>query len=127
MPYNYYPQNYYSQMQYQQGQTAFIRVQSEMQAREWPVAPGGSVTFVDDNAPYCYTKSMGVSQFDAPVFKRFRLVEEEASQSVHVAREEASPTPEVNLSDYLTRAEFEPFKACLEKLKKELLDDEPTE
>lgn len=56
----------------------FIRVQNEHQAREWHVAPGGSVTFIDENAPYCYTKSMGFSQFDTPVFKKFKLVEEAA-------------------------------------------------
>lgn len=58
----------------------FIRVQNEEQAREWHVAPGGSITFIDENAPYCYTKSMGLSQFDSPVFKKFKLVEEAISE-----------------------------------------------
>ena len=113
--------------QYQQPQQAsFIRVQSEQQAREWPIAPGGSMTFIDDNAPYCYTKSMGMSQFDVPVFKRFKLTEE-PSETVHVTPEPASDVPQVNLSDYITKAEFEPFKTLLERIRKELYDSESIE
>lgn len=113
--------------QYQQPQQAsFIRVQNEQQAREWPIAPGGSMTFIDDNAPYCYTKSMGMSQFDVPVFKRFKLTEE-PTEVVHVTPEPASGVPQVNLSDYITKAEFEPFKALLERIEKELYNNEPIE
>ena len=136
MPYNPYyqvPFNPYInsmtqlyQSQQPQGST-FIHVQSETQAREWNVTPGSSATFIDDNAPYCYTKSMGMSQFDAPVFKRFRLVEEDASQSVQKAQEQPSNVPEVNLSDYITKAEFEPFKAIIERVEKELFSNESVE
>jgi hypothetical protein len=45
-------------------------------ARNYPLAPGTSGTFINENEPYCYTKTMGLSQFDRPVFKRYRLVEE---------------------------------------------------
>lgn len=126
MPYNpYYQMNPYAmQFQQQPQSSTFIRVQNEMQAREWAVAPGSSATFIDDNAPYCYTKSMGMSQFDAPVFKRFRLVEEEPSQSAQNTQEQPSNAPEVNLSDYLTKAEFEPFKAIIERIEKELIGNE---
>ena len=119
--------NFYNQFYQQPQQASFIRVQSEQQAREWPIAPGNSMTFIDDNAPYCYTKSMGMSQFDIPVFKRFRLTEEAPTQSVQNTQEQASERPEVNLSDYITKAEFEPFKTLLERIEKELFDDEPTE
>lgn len=133
MPYNpYFQQNFnpYQQFQIQQQQQqqgSFIHVQSETQAREWTIAPGSSVTFIDDNAPYCYTKSMGFSQFDAPVFRRFKLVEEDASQSAQNTQKQPSESSEVNLSDYITKAEFEPFKAIIEKIQKELLDDESAE
>lgn len=60
----------------------FISVRSEAEAKNYPVAPGGSVTFIDENAPYCYTKSVGFSQLDRPTFKRFRLVEESDSNSI---------------------------------------------
>ena len=121
----FYPSGYNPYM-FQQ-QASFIRVQNETQAREWNVAPGNSMTFIDDNAPYCYTKSMGMSQFDAPVFKRFRLVEEEPSQNVQNNSEQASDNSKVNLSEYMTKAEFEPFKSLLERIEKELFDNESSE
>lgn len=129
MAYPYYGFNPYQQMQYMQPQTSFIRVQSETQAREWNVAPGNSVTFVDDNAPYCYTKSMGMSQFDAPVFKRFRLVEE-PPQSVQNTPQTASETQEVNLPEYITKAEFEALETLVNDIQnkvKELTEYESSE
>ena len=126
MPYP-YMYNPYQQMQYMQPQASFIRVQNETQAREWNVAPGNSVTFVDDNAPYCYTKSMGMSQFDAPVFKRFRLVEE---QSTQVTPQAASEPQGVNIPEYITKAEFEALETLVSEIQakiKELTENESTE
>lgn len=68
------------QQNYQQPQNSFVHVQSENDARAYPVAPGASVTFINDNAPYCYTKTAGYTQFDAPTFRIFRLVEETPSE-----------------------------------------------
>ena len=127
MAYPYYGFNPY--MQQYQPQTSMIRVQNEAQAREWNVAPGNSVTFVDDNAPYCYTKAMGLSQFDAPVFKRFRLVEE-PPQSVQDTPQPASEPQQVNLPEYITKAEFEALQALVNDIQnqiKELTVNEPTE
>lgn len=75
----YYP---YPQQNVQQNyqQSGFVHVQSETDARNYPVAPGGSVTFIDDRLPYCYTKTMGFSQFDPPTFRKFKLVEETAPE-----------------------------------------------
>lgn len=58
-------------------QAGIIPVQSEQQARNWYVGAGQSVTFIDENAPYCYTKTMGFSQLDRPQFTRYRLVRED--------------------------------------------------
>lgn len=87
-PYNPYAQQYYQQpIQAQQIQTqpqiqngGFISVRSEIEARNYPVAPGNSVTFKDENVPYVYTKTMGFSQLDSPVFERYRLVKEDAPE-----------------------------------------------
>lgn len=92
----YYQQNYqqnYQQLQnqMQQGQIqpnqpgqqqtnqqgSFVRVQSEQEARAYPVAPGNSITFIDENAPYFYSKSVDMSQLDRPKFEKYRLVKEE--------------------------------------------------
>lgn len=64
-----------AQSQIQNG--GFIPVRSEEEARSFPVALGTSVTFKHETEPYCYTKTRGFSQFDAPHFEKFRLVKEE--------------------------------------------------
>lgn len=76
---------------YQQTQSSngnIIPVQSEMVARNYPLAPGTSGTFINENEPYCYTKTMGLNQFDRPVFKRYRLVEE----TEPIQNEQSAPT-----------------------------------
>lgn len=60
----------------------FIPVPSEEVARNYPVAPGNSVTFKNENAPYVYTKTMGFSQLDRPIFEKYKLVKEDDSPVV---------------------------------------------
>lgn len=71
-----YPQNPQSSVQQPQS-GGFIPVPSEDVARNYPVAPGNSVTFKNENAPYVYTKTMGFSQLDRPIFEKYKLVREE--------------------------------------------------
>jgi hypothetical protein len=68
-------------------QSGFVLVQSEQEARAYPVAPGNSITFKDEAKPYCYVKTMGFNQLDRPTFERYRLVKEDSQSE---ARE--SPT-----------------------------------
>lgn len=141
---NPYGMNPYAQMamqQYQQNMqmpqpqpqtqsNAIIHVPSEEVARRWDVAPNSSVTFIDDSKPYCYTKSMGMSMLEAPVFKRFRLVEEAEAAPIsedQTAAEQLASTPQIDLSAYMTKAEFESYKSIIEdmqKIVKELNGDE---
>ena len=92
MAYNNYYQPYYqpipqyqmrpaeqTQPQIQNG--GLVPVPSEQFARNYPVANGLSVTFKDENAPYVYTKTMGFSQLDRPIFEKYRLVKEEATEA----------------------------------------------
>ena len=65
----------------------FIRVQNEAEARQYPVAPGYSVTFIDDTSSYCYTKSMGYSQFDKPKFEKYKLVKEDEATSTEKTKD----------------------------------------
>ena len=95
-------------------QSQIIHVQNENQAREWSVALGSSVTFIDDSRPYCYTKSMGMSQLEPPVFKRFRL-EEETDEVVSQPKSPDS-SAQIDMSLYMTKSEFEPFKAIIEDM-----------
>ena len=88
MAYNYNPNYFYPNLQQQQmqqpqqiqqAQSGFVSVRSEAEARSYPVAYGNSVTFKDENAPYIYTKTMGFSQLDRPIFDKYKLVKEDAT------------------------------------------------
>lgn len=87
---NYYGQYYPAQNNYpmpmnvpaqtQQIQNGgFVCVRSEEEARNYPVAIGNSVTFKDESSSYIYTKTMGFSQLDRPIFEKYKLVKEEVA------------------------------------------------
>lgn len=86
--YPYYQQMYQQQlpqMQAPQQQVQQIRnggivsVASEEVARNYPVAPGMTVTMRDESAPYLYEKTMGFSQLDQPIFRKARIIFEDAA------------------------------------------------
>lgn len=110
-----YNPNFQSQQTYQpNNQTiqngGFIPAPNEAYARNYPVAYGNSVTFKDESAPYVYTKTMGFSQLESPVFEKYRLIKEDAV--------EVEDTPVV---DYKT--EIDNLWKEIEKLKKTLKED----
>lgn len=75
---NYPMGNYQQQAQPQQIQNGgFITVPSEDVIPTYPIALGNCVTFKIEGQPIVVEKTRGFSQFEAPVIKRFRLVEEE--------------------------------------------------
>ncbi len=91
---NYYQQSfqpYYQQQQATQQQTiqtgTLLNVRNENEARMYPVGPGYSVIFKDENKPYIYTKTMGFNQFDTPVFERYKLIKEETDEPTLPAME----------------------------------------
>lgn len=103
------------QQQIQNG--GFISVRSRAEAQNYPVAPGNSVTFKDETAPFVYVKTMGFSQLDRPIFESYRLVKEDAPQTpVENGQNMADKTNNIDLSDYMTKAEFEPILARIEVL-----------
>ena len=110
----YYPPYQQQPQQIQNG--GVVRVRNEAEARDYPVAPGNSVIFVDNSAPYCYVKTMSYSQFDPPRFERFRRVKEETPAP------QMAPAP-----DYVTRADFEALKAEIEKLKNPVKEETTNE
>lgn len=80
MAYNgFYPGGYVQQYapQYQQPTSNFVAVRSIEEAYNWPVAPGNSITFKDENQPFVYTKTKGFSPLEQPVFERYKLVKVE--------------------------------------------------
>lgn len=99
------PMTNQSQFQIQNG--GFISVPSEEDARRYPVAPGNSVTFKNENAPYVYTKTMGFSQLDRPLFEKFRLVKEEDNGVQSDVKEGSSSQAEP--IQYLVQEDLDPL------------------
>lgn len=82
MPYYPYPLQQYGQNVMQTQNNNFVSVRSEQEARNYPVAYGNSVTFKDETSPYVYTKTMGFSQLDRPVFEKYKLIKESTEEPV---------------------------------------------
>lgn len=122
-----------NQQAQQTQQSGFVLVRSEDEARNYPVAPGNSITFKDESRDYCYVKSMGYNQLDRPVFERYRMVKEDdapasqASPAQSTQREPEKPTPQYALKADLDEvwAEIESLKAKLKPpVKKKIVEVE---
>ncbi len=122
----FYPQNqqlYNQQVQMPQQQSqqpqqiqngGFVSVANEEIARNYPVAPGNSVTFKCENAPYIYTKTMGFSSLDTPIFEKYKLVkEEDAVKQNRISIQEIKPT-EIEELKSQTESKIEEIKSQME-------------
>lgn len=96
-----------TQQTVQQG--GFVRVQNEQEARQYPLAPGYSMTFIDDSGNYCYVKTMGFSQLDKPRFEKYRLVREDSETPT----EQKSNAPE-----YVLKSDFDELAIRVDELQK---------
>lgn len=122
MPYPFYqPYQAYGQQLYQQNvqpaqqvQTnGIITVRNKEEALNYPIAPGNSLTFKNETAPYIYTKTLGFSQLDQPVFEVFRLEKEDIAESPKMPLE--SP-----VGQFLTLDEGNVLKNEIDLLKQEI-------
>lgn len=118
---------YYQQPQYmplQQGQQAqmqaqpqraeFLIVRTENEARDYPVAPGNSITFFNETQPYCYKKTMGFSPLDRPTFERYRIVKEEAPLE---ALQPITEEEHIKTMDNDLKAELEAIRGDVDDIK----------
>ena len=118
--YPYYPyQQQYQQiqqpMQIQNG--GLVSVRGIEEARNYPVAPGNSVTFKDETSPYVYTKTQGFSQLDRPVFEKYRLV-----------KEEDAPDVQTNVHEqYALQSDLELIRKEIAELRKSMNEGESNE
>lgn len=115
------PQMPQAQPQIQNG--GFISVASMDVARNWPVAPGNSVTFKDENAPYVYTKTMGFSQLDRPIFEIYRLVKENGvpeAEHVPTAAPVQAPPSAAHVPEYALKKDVDALKSAVEDLRSNL-------
>ncbi len=128
--YNQYHPNYGYQQptyNYQQNQTiqngGFVTVQSEEEARSYPVAHGMSVTFRNENLPYIYTKTLGFSQMDSPTFEKYKLIKEEAQIQPEQPKDDALPIYVTKTELGAIREELDALRDKVEGLRKELGDE----
>jgi hypothetical protein len=86
----------------------FVIVKDEKEAYEYPVAPGTSVTFIDEARKHLYIKTVGLNMFDKFEFRKFLITEEavEAEQEAEKA------------SNY--SGDIEDLRAGYEELKREI-------
>ena len=98
-----------NQNQFQIQNGGLVSITSEDEARKYPVAPGNSVTFKDENAPYVYTKTMGFSQLDRPLFEKFRLVKEDDTPTSDKEKEESVPIEKLDDIKYLVQEDLTPL------------------
>ena len=108
-------QNVQSSPQIQNG--GFVMVKDINEAMNYPVAPGNSVTFKNENLPYIYTKTLGFSQLDNPIFEKFRLVKEVDEQIEEVVDTTENNVPFV---EYVTKEEADNLRTEINVLKEEI-------
>lgn len=139
MPYNNYYQNYpfmqgmpymqnYQQQAQQMQQPAQIQdggvvcVKDETAARNYPIAPGVSMTLIDEPRQHLFIKTMGFNQLEKPVFKKFQLIpESENNGDISGVSPETVKDTNEDLKPQIEglQREIEGIKAEIEKLKAE--------
>ena len=84
----------------------FVSVPNEATARNWPVAPGNSVTF------------MSFNQFETPQFVKYRLVREEAVEAP-TSGENVEPVP---MPEYALKADVDAISAVIDEVKSDIAE-----
>ena len=100
--------------QVQQPQSNVIWVNSETEARNYPVAPGNTVMLMDNDNPVAYKKSADMSGRALPL-EIYDLVKR------GVPEEE---NHQINMEEYLTRKEFDSFASSVDKRISDLAEEE---
>lgn len=54
----------------------FVQVRSFEEVRNWPMAPGNTVTFIDESRTHMYTKTASYNQLEAPIITSYMIVRE---------------------------------------------------
>ena len=98
-------------------QSGFVLVQSEQEARAYPVAPGNSITFKDERQPYCYVKTMGFNQLDRPTFERYRLVKEDSPSETTQAAEIENVVTEKRETGYALKSDLDALWDAVEEIR----------
>lgn len=101
--------------------TPFINVPSEEVAYNWRVEPNTSKNFINEKEGYAYIKSVGSSILEPFLFEVYQLVKigDNRQKEGQIQSQDVSNT-NVDLSDYITKSEFEAYKESTDKIASEL-------
>lgn len=97
----------------------FVNVRSEEEAKNYPVALGNSVTFKDETSPYIYTKTMGFSQLDRPIFEKYKLVKEMPAESSKLTEKAVADDDSIKPTINEIKAEIKRIWSEIEGIKKQ--------
>ena len=112
------PQQMPQQMQQIQN-GGFVSVRSEEEAKNYPVALGNSVTFKDETSPYIYTKTMGFSQLDRPIFEKYKLVKEMPAEGSNLTEKAVVDDNSIKSTIDEMKAEIKQIWGEIEEIKKQ--------
>lgn len=93
----------------------FVIVKDEKEAYEYPVAPGTSVTFIDEARKHLYIKTVGLNMFDKFEFRKF-LITEETVEAEHEAEKVSNHLEDIED----LRAGYEELKRQIAGLRKQI-------
>lgn len=110
---NPYQINQAQPIQQNQVNSGFVNVRSAQEAYNYPVAPGASVTFKDETAPFIYVKTRGFNQLEEPTFEQFQLVKVDNSQKTTEPVQTESP-------EYALKADITALQSEIDLLKKKI-------
>lgn len=102
--------------------TVFTPVHSDNEVLNSPVAPGNTIYFKHETGPYIYTKSMGMSQFEVPQTKKYKLEEVEMTNGAINVPTEPISQPKQTQPKYLLADDIKPISDELRQCKEELRD-----
>lgn len=97
-----------------------VSVRNIQEALNYPIAPGNSVMFKDENSPFIYVKTRGFSQLDEPIFEKYRLVKEEDMQAVQNQPVRAENNQTANMIDYALKTDLAALQEEIDALKQRI-------
>ena len=103
-------------------QNDIIGVQSEQEARSYPVGLGRSILFRDETEPLrFYVKTMGNSPLEVPKFEKYRLVkDEDITELAPKSVETENKTEDIDLSAYALKTDLQPFQNEIDAIRKDI-------
>ena len=126
-----YPQYAQAQQRQEQLNQVFANytynfTRDRAEAENWPIAPGNTLVFKDQNNMYFYTKSLGYNPNEKPTFVIYKR--EDCVEPIQQNAETAEQNPlkdELEKYQSSTKLEIDNLRSSIEELK-ELINQKPS-